>query len=75
LYTLDGRIRFELALAPEVEEGFRTKKLREIVLARRVDGVFELAFSFSDAGDTQLELADAAATGEIPEYVMVEETV
>ena len=75
LYTLDGRMRFELTLAPEVEEGFRTKKLREIVLARRVDGVFELAFSFSDADDNQPELLETEAGGEIPEYVMVEETV
>ncbi|OYT91766.1 MAG: hypothetical protein CFE43_11740 [Burkholderiales bacterium PBB3] len=75
LYTLDGRMRFELALAPEVEEGFRSKKLREIVLARRIDGVFELAFSFSDAGDVQPDQLDAGANGEIPEYVMVEETV
>ena len=75
LYTLDGRMRFELTLAPEVEEGFRSKKLREIVLARRVDSVFELAFSFSDAGDSPLDQADANASGEIPEYVMVEETI
>ncbi len=75
LYTLDGRMRFELALAPEVEEGFRQKKLREIVLSRRLDGVFELAFMFSDEGDELAEPQAEAGAGEIPEYVMVEEAV
>lgn len=75
LYTLDGRMRFELALAPEVEEGFRQKKLREIVLSRRLDGVFELAFMFSDEGDEAADAPPEAGAGEIPEYVMVEEAV
>jgi hypothetical protein len=36
MFTLDGRMRFQLALAPEVEQRFRHDKLREIVLVRGV---------------------------------------
>lgn len=75
LYTLDGRMRFELALAPQVEEGFRSKKLREVVLARRKDGAFELAFTFLDATDASQDSDLGLAEEEIPEYVMVEENL
>jgi hypothetical protein len=75
LYTLDGRMRFELALDTTVEEGFRQHKLREIVLSHRADGAFELAFLFSD--DEKLSQGDSAGDqgAEIPEYVMVEESI
>ena len=71
MYTLDGRIRFALALEPADEANFNEKKLLEIVLSRRVDGVFELSFLFSDEQDN----AAPAVTGsaDVPEYVMVEE--
>ena len=49
MYTLDGRMRFELALQPAHEAMFHELKLQEIVLSRRVDGAFELRFSFVDA--------------------------
>jgi hypothetical protein len=74
MYTLDGRMRFQLLLAPEAESGFREKKLREIVLTRTAAQNFQLCFVFSDA---QLATADAEVAdpqgGELPEYVMVEE--
>lgn len=73
MYTLDGRIRFALALKPVDEANFNEKKLREIVLSRRAEGVFELSFLFSDGqGD---EVPESVMTGgaEVPEYVMVEE--
>lgn len=75
LFTLDGRMRFQLALADEAEAQFRDQKLREIVLSRRLDGVFELSFTFLDeAQDAASEPADPGR-GEVPEYVMVEESV
>ena len=76
MYTLDGRMRFALALTPVDEANFKEKKLREIVLASRADGVFELSFQFSDGQDGEAgEAATPAAAGsaEVPEYVMVEE--
>jgi len=56
MYTLDGRMHFELALKPEHEAMFHDLKLQEIVLARRADDQFELSFSFADVAP-----ADTAA--------------
>ena len=44
MFTLDGRMRFQLALSAQDEARFHAQKLREIVLARRDDGVYELTF-------------------------------
>jgi len=71
MYTLDGRMRFDLELSPQAQAGFREQKLREIVLSRTPKQDFELSFIFSEA---QAESASAGADGgEVPEYVMVEE--
>ena len=81
MFTLDGRMRFQLALAAQDEERFHTQKLREIVLSRRSDGVYELAFmlvSEAEGGNAPAQkgadATDAAdgAMGEIPEYFVVE---
>ena len=44
MFTLDGRMRFQLALGEHDEARFHAQKLREIVLSRRADGIYELAF-------------------------------
>jgi hypothetical protein len=75
MYTLDGRMRFQLALRPEDEAAFHAQKLREIVLSRQADGGFELSFWFADAEPDNATTAQQMATpDEIPEYLMVEET-
>ena len=81
MFTLDGRMRFQLALGAQDEQAFHERKLREIVLTRRPDGIFELSFLLGDPASAgantapnPAEAADAAS-GEIPEYIMVEETV
>ena len=71
---LDGRIRFHLALRPEDEASFHEKKLREIVLSRTGNNQFELSFWFSAASPDDTDPPSADKTGEIPEYIMVEET-
>jgi len=73
MYTLDGRMRFALALKPADEASFHEKKLREIVLSRQPDGGFQLSFLFSDVGDQPAPESAAASDAEVPEYVMVEE--
>ncbi|WP_114971934.1 hypothetical protein [Rhodoferax ferrireducens] len=73
MYTLDGRIRFALALKPADEANFNEKKLREIVLSRRLDGVFELSFLFSDGQESEAPEPALGSGADIPEYVMVEE--
>lgn len=74
MYTLDGRIRFHLALRPEDEASFHEKKLREIVLSRTAGSQFELSFWFSEAQPEEGPPASGDQGGEIPEYIMVEET-
>ncbi|CAN7644387.1 hypothetical protein LJR118_005079 [Acidovorax sp. LjRoot118] len=76
MFTLDGRMRFQLALRTEDEASFHEKKLREIVLSRRADGVYELSFLLGDEPDGKDTRPDTPMPdGEIPEYIMVQETV
>ncbi len=74
MYTLDGRMRFALALQPADEASFNEKKLREIVLSNRLDGSFELSFLFSDGKEDDSPSPSVGSGAEVPEYVMVEET-
>lgn len=88
MFTLDGRMRFEVQLDPSDEASFHARKLREIVLMRGTHH-YELTFLFAaedaapeNGGDAQgREPADASQDvvvphlpprGEIPEYVIVE---
>ncbi len=48
MYTLDGRMRFQLALSQEQEEAFHRRKLLEASLLRGAGG-FELHFTFAPA--------------------------
>lgn len=81
MFTLDGRMRFQLSLDSEVEARFQSQKLREVVLSRQADGGFVLSFSLVDqeqltpAAAPASESAGLAQTGELPEYVMVDEAV
>ena len=80
LFTLDGRMRFQLALGAAQEDSFRTRRLLEIVLSRDPSANrFELRFlleapqgeaAADEAGQDDVPQADK---GEIPEYVLVEE--
>ncbi len=79
MFTLDGRMRFQLSLDSEVEARFQSQKLREVVLSRRADGVFVLSFLLLDQVQPAAGAPDGVVpvpeTGELPEYVMVEEVV
>jgi hypothetical protein len=74
MYTLDGRVRFDVALDPAHELSFQEKKLREVVLSRSA-GAYELRFRFSESPDGDAQPIDAALSARIPEYVVVEETL
>lgn len=70
MYTLDGRMRFHLALSAENQARFRDEKLREIVLSKMPQG-YQLSFLFGTQDEAE-ETADAAGiTGELPEYLVV----
>ena len=84
LFTMDGRMRFELTLGEDKLAVFDQAKLREIVLNERVDKVFELSFfldsadapDVSDVGEITLPTAPTAPPAPtadwVPEYVSVE---
>jgi hypothetical protein len=83
LFTMDGRMRFELALDADKLAIFDQAKLREIVLNERTDKVFELSFFLDSAELAEpdqgaLPVAQSASTALpsrlIPEYVSVEVT-
>jgi hypothetical protein len=72
LYTLDGRIRFDLPVRQEHELAFDDRKVREIALMRTASGGFELCFRF--AQDEKAEAAAAIARpAHLPDYVVIEE--
>lgn len=80
MFTLDGRMRFQLSLDAQVQARFHAQKLREIVLSCTPAGGYELSFVLVD----QAQPGDAPAVegavappqaGELPEYVMVDEAV
>ncbi len=74
MFTLDGRMRFALALSADQIALFRSAKLREIVLSRPQSGRFVLTFQFGQPDIEPQGVADAGAV-EIPEYVVVDESV
>jgi len=74
MYTLDGRIRFHLALQPGDEASFHEKKLREIVLSRTATDSFELSFLLlMPAQGNEPPTDKEQDPGDIPEYVMIDE--
>lgn len=70
MYTLDGRMRFQLDLSIENEQRFLTDKLREIVLSAE-DGAFWLTFIFGGTGVDPSETDLERTNPELPEYVVI----
>lgn len=73
MYTLDGRMRFNLPLQSQDERRFLTDRLREIVLLSD-EGEYSLSFSFAsgDAVDQKAEdQMPSPRASELPEYLMV----
>ena len=86
LFTLDGRMHFELTLPDSQLLLFKVAKLREISLTRRLDGLYELAFWLEAENSEALEAMDPelqalnqevsaellAAASLIPNYLSIE---
>jgi len=81
MFTLDGRMHFDLTLKAAAEQAFHTHKLREIVLAGAVNGGYSLTFTLVDEAQALAEmpkLTEAEAMPmplPIPEYIRVEESL
>lgn len=76
MFTLGGRMRFCVLLAPGDESRFEKEKLREIVLVRQ-NGGFQLNFIFGDPNDDHsspdlpeftLILPETASSASLPDY-------
>lgn len=74
MYTLDGRLHFNVGLSAEDERKFHEMKLREVALTRAgaERDRFELAFVFTEKDEAEPTPAGAIAA-ELPEYMLVEE--
>lgn len=71
MFTLDGRIHFDIDLSPEQEQRFRTERLRELMLHRRgEDFVLDFAFAADQAAEDPAA-AGAQADAPWPEFVLV----
>jgi hypothetical protein len=68
MYTLDGRMKFQLALLPEQEAAFHQRKLLEASLQRRGE-VFELQFTFGPAAAAAAESAPASLLEGLPAHL------
>ena len=84
LFTLDGRMHFELTLPEEQLLLFKVAKLREISLTRRLDNLFELSFWLDTTVVPQIVVAvpvglpaamPEGSSSLIPSYVSVEVAV
>lgn len=71
MFTLDGRIRFQLNLKPQDVLRFHEERLREIVLARPATR-FVLAFHFDSSNPAG---PDDAAGESLPDYLHVSRAV
>ena len=67
LYTLDGRMRFDMEISEGNERRFAEEKLKEIQLRRDQQG-FCLLFSFGEPAD------QGGLSAELPEYVVLVES-
>jgi hypothetical protein len=72
MYTMDGRIKFNLDLDESQESRFRTSRLREIVMSSQPAGL-TLTFTFDDQPSSPPNAAsdDDHAMADLPEYVLV----
>lgn len=71
MYTLDGRMHFQISLSEADQKRFREDKLREVVLSETSVG-FQLTFFL--VNEAQAEKIDSPDEQnlELPEYVVVE---
>ena len=70
MYTLDGRMRFQLSLSAADQGRFSAEKLREIVLSR-TSGGYQLSFWFSSEEPAAETQQTPSSPGALPEYLLV----
>jgi len=73
MFTLDGRMRFEINLSSEDLARFKTMKLNEIIL-KSVDAQFALSFSFEGDKTLVKPASSEFIDSQLPEYVVFDQT-
>jgi len=72
MYTLDGRMRFELNMKDEALNRFKTLKLHEIILQNTNDQ-FTLSFNFGEGGQIAQHLDPQLGDAYLPEYIVIDQ--
>jgi hypothetical protein len=72
MFTMDGRMRFQLNLRDEDERRFRTDKLREIVLTSKAS-VLTLSFGFAPSSEVEEDAGTTTSADDLPDHVVVVE--
>lgn len=70
MFTLDGRLHFQLTLSPEQQQQFHQLKLKDIVLRGTVSGAYELTFTFSEA-NADSSVPQETESQPIPAHILV----
>jgi hypothetical protein len=77
MYTLDGRMRFQVDLDANAASSFQNKKLREVVLSRSGADSFDLTFEFSEHDEAAVvpvaPVLRAPDVQRLPAYMVVEQ--
>jgi hypothetical protein len=74
MFTLDGRIRFRVALEAAAESRFRSDRLREISLTRRKGSfLLDLFFSEVESPNLAIPIAKTDVPPHLPAFVRVDE--
>ena len=71
MYTLDGRIKFQLDLTPDQESSFRTSRLKEIVMTGRGPALALTFLLTSDEAETHDDVDAESPAHELPEYLVI----
>lgn len=74
MYTLEGRVHFNIQLTPGDEAFFHAAKLREVVLSGSAQGA-TLIFHFSSPDAEGEDEPPLVGSGELPEYLLVMDSV
>jgi hypothetical protein len=69
MFTLDGRMRFQVELSASHQAHFVNDRLREVVL-QRIGSIFHLSFVFTPVDG---DLLPDSHDGHLPEYLLVQQ--
>ena len=72
LYTLDGRLRFQVSLSPEQEARFKNEKLNEISLLE-VQGRYSLNFRLGEKPPSDGGKPSKEEAMQLPDYILIDQ--